>query len=156
MSQKALQEGVQTFVLLPFADYKAMDVRLKKAESAPLDAPSNHEHLQSNVEESSVEREAPKELDRAAVKKKDLAASYRSSHLKKLLKHLEKVDKNGEILNLENLDALIKSAFSNSKKILRNEETFFKYLFSNGLSHWVSNRNKIDLYHPEKDSWFKI
>ena len=156
MSQKALQEGVHTFVFLPFAEYKAMDTRLKKAESAPSDVASHHEHLQSSVEESSVEREAPKELDRAAVKKKDLAASYRSSHLKKLLKHLEKVDNNGEILNLENLDALIKSAFSNSKKILRNEETFFKYLFSNGLSHWVSNRNKIDLYHPEKDSWFKI
>ena len=88
--------------------------------------------------------------------KKDLTSNYRSSHIKKMIKHIEKLKGSDSILELENLDALIRTALNQSRKKVPREEEFFNFLFSNGLGQYVKNRSKIDLYSPEKDSWYHI
>ena len=73
-----------------------------------------------------------------------------------MIKHIEKLKGSDSILELENLDALIRTALNQSRKKVPREEEFFNFLFSNGLGQYVKNRSKIDLYSPEKDCWYHI
>ena len=122
-----------------------MDQRVKKAEegvsttresdiSTPAPAARKEEVEKSEELPVSV-KPTPMET-----KKKDLSKSYRKTHLKKLIQQIEKADDSKEILELENLDALIESALNNSKKTLPNEEVFFRFLFQKGMSQFVKKQ----------------
>ena len=86
---------------------------------------------------------------------KDLTKSYRGVQMKKLLQHIEKTEGSSEIVNLPNLEELIKNALSNSKKRLPNEELFFTFIFDHGMSRFVKNRSKIDLYY-KYGPWYSV
>ena len=75
--------------------------------------------------------------------------------IKKILQHIEKTTGSEKVTSLENLVELIKSALSNTKKKLPNEELFFTFLFDNGMAHFVKNRSKIDLYYKD-GLWYQV
>ena len=149
MNRKTIHQPLETFVILPYNDYKLLCQKVEKAEREP-ESPTLP---QSEVNEETVMNEISELKDTESVKpdvKKDLTSHYRSSHIKKMIKHIEK------LLGLENLDALIRMALNQSRKKVPREEEFFNFLFSNGLGQYVKNRSKIELYSPEKDSWYHI
>ena len=149
MNRKTIHQPLETFVILPYNDYKLLCQKVEKAEREP-ESPTLP---QSEVNEETVMNEISELKDTESVKpdvKKDLTSHYRSSHIKKMIKHIEK------LLGLENLDALIRTALNQSRKKVPREEEFFNFLFSNGLGQYVKNRSKIELYSPEKDSWYHI
>ena len=161
MSGRKGVEEVETYVLLPYNDFKSMDQRVKKAEEGvsttrenSISAP-NPETRKEEVEKS---EELPVSVKQTHIetKKKDLSKSYRKTHLKKLILQIQKADNSKEILELENLDALIEAALNNSRKTLPNEEVFFRFLFQNRMSQFVKNRFKINLYFDDKDNWYQI
>ena len=69
---------------------------------------------------------------------------------------MPKTEDSNEILKLDNLDALIDLALGNAKRTLPNKEMFFRFTFQNGLSQFIKNRFKINLYLEGKDHWYKI
>ena len=155
MSRSSVQGGLETFVLLPFNDFRAMDQRLKKAEEgvqAGITPPSELREI-SAVNDSvsnTMSKEQVKEV------KKDMTKMYQASHMKKFLQRIRNTTESKELLDLVNIEELIKSAVNNSRKTLPNEEKFFKFLFTHGLGHLVKNRNKIDLYFEGKDRWYHV
>ena len=161
MSGRKVVEEVETYVLLPYNDFKSMDQRVKKAEEgvsttreSSISAPTpetRKEEVEKSEELSVLVKQTHIET-----KKKDLSKSYRKTHLKKLIQQIQKTEDSKEIIQLENLDALIESALNNSKKTLPNEEIFFRFLFQNGMSQFVKNRFKINLYFDDKDNWLTI
>ena len=128
----SLEEGVETFVILPFPRYKALDQKSKK-----VDPPA--------------EPEPPpiKQIDH-----QDVRLTYRSTQMKKLLHHIKAVHGGSTIAEISNLDDLIKNALTQSKKKLPNEEEFYKFLFEHGMGDFVKNCSKIDLYYP--DVWYRV
>ena len=148
-------EPVETFVFLPYSKYKAMDNRAKKSEPneiIPLEEmenPSVNNHNHAESPSTSKVEEPQRQLG------KDVTKSYRMVQIKKLLQHIEKTTGSEKVTSLENLDELIKSALSNTKKKLPNEELFFTFLFDNGMAHFVKNRSKIDLYYKD-GLWYQV
>lgn len=150
MNRKTIHQPLETFVILPYNDYKLLCQKIEKAEREPESASLPQS---KDFNEETVMDESSEQKDKESVKpdvKKDLTSHYRSSHIKKMIKHIEK------LLGLENLDALIRTALNQSRKKVPREEEFFNFLFSNGLGQYVKNRSKIELYSPEKDSWYHI
>ena len=161
MSGRKVVEEVETYVLLPYNDFKSMDQRVKKVEEGG----SNTRESDISVPTPAAKKEEIEKSEELPVsvkptstetKKKDLSKSYRKTHLKKLILQIQKADDSKEILELENLDALIEAALNNSRKTLPNEEVFFRFLFQNGMSQFVKNRFKINLYFDDKDNWYQI
>ena len=155
MSSRKAIEDVETFVLLPYADFKSMDQRVKKAEEEKTSqqAPAS---IEENVDADKFEATVSEKQTVPVKKKKDLSKSYRKTYLKKLIQQMPKTEDSNEILKLDNLDALIDLALGNSKRTLPNEEMFFRFAFQNGLSQFIKNRFKINLYLEGKDHWYKI
>ena len=153
-SRKAIEE-VDTFVLPPFADFKSMDQRVKRAEEEKTSqqAPSSFEE---DADADKFEATVSEKQTVPVKKKKDLSKSCRKTYLKKLIQQMPKTEDSNEILKLDNLDALIDLALGNSKRTLPNEEMFFRFAFQNGLSQFIKNRFKINLYLEGKDHWYKI
>ena len=153
-SRKAIEE-VETFVLLPYIDFKSMDQRVKRAEEEKTSqqAPASNEE---NAIAEKFEATVSEKQTVPVKKKKDLSKSYRKTYLKKLIQQMPKTEDSNEILKLDNLDALIDLALGNSKRTLPNEEMFFRFAFQNGLSQFIKNRFKINLYLEGKDHWYKI
>ena len=148
MSRKNI-ENIETFVLMPYQTYKVLDQKSKNVEHLKVsDEAMEHRPVSPTVERESTKAES--------TPTKDLSHTYRSTHMKKLIKHLEDTNGSTDIIKLENLDALIKSALNQSRKKLPNEEEFFRFLLNHGLGHFVKNRSKIDLYMEGKDLWYKI
>ena len=148
-------EPVETFVFLPYNRYKALDSRAKK-EQTELPVSNSGGGLSS--EEISSEPIPSQSDELIEVKKpigKDLTKSYRGVQMKKLLQHIEKTEGSSEIVNLPNLEELIKNALSNSKKRLPNEELFFTFIFDHGMSRFVKNHSKIDLYY-KYGPWYSV
>ena len=153
MNRKTIHQPLETFVILPYNDYKLLCQKIEKAESGEREPESASLPQSKDFNEETVMDESSEQKDKESVKpdvKKDLTSHYRSSHIKKMIKHIEK------LLGLENLDALIRTALNQSRKKVPREEEFFNFLFSNGLGQYVKNRSKIELYSPEKDSWYHI
>ena len=150
-------EPVETFVFLPYAKYKALDTRAKRVEQDP--APSIPEGHPSNEEETSASSNPSITMPPPAEVKnplgKDLTKHYRGVQIKKILRLIEKTKGSTEINSLANLEELIKSAVTNTKKKLPNEEVFFTFLFDNGLGHYVKNRSKIGLYY-KNEPWYLL
>ena len=148
-------EPFETFVFLPYNRYKALDSRAKK-EQTELPVSNSGGGLSS--EEISSEPIPSQSDELIEVKKpigKDLTKSYRGVQMKKLLQHIEKTEGSSEIVNLPNLEELIKNAQSNSKKRLPNEKLFFTFIFDHGMSRFVKNRSKIDLYY-KYGPWYSV
>ena len=126
MSGRKVVEEVETYVLLPYNDFKSMDQRVKKAEEG---VPTTRESSisapipETRKEEVEKSEELPVSVKQTHIetKKKDLSKSYRNTHLKKLIQQIQKADDSKEILEFENLDALIEAALNNSRKTLQNE-----------------------------------
>ncbi len=55
--------------------------------------------------------------------------------------------------NFDNIEKLVKNALSISKKHVRNENIFYKFLLEKNIAHLVKNNFKIQKYHPE---WFSV
>ena len=156
MNRKTIHQPLETFVILPYNDYKLLCQKIEKAERGSESPSLPHS---ADLNDETVMNESSELKDEESVKsdvKKDLTSHYRSSHIKKMIKHIEKLKGSDSILELENLDALIRTALNQSLKKVPREEEFFNFLFSNGLGQYVKNRSKIDLYSPEKDSWYHI
>ena len=58
------------------------------------------------------------------------------------------------ILQFENLDDLIKNSLSQSRKVLPNQEEFYRFMFDSGLSSLVRNRLAISKWY--KKNWYFI
>ena len=133
MSARKVVEEVETFVLLPYPEFKSMDQRVKKAEEEGSRTSENVMETQTSSErKEEVEKSEPSKLENQTgteMKKKDMTKSYRKTHLKKLIQQIHKSEDSKEILKLDNLDALIESALNNSKKTLPNEEVFSDFFF---------------------------
>ena len=140
----SLEEGVETFVILPFPRYKALDQKSKKVE--PPAEPEPKPEASTSPE---VEPPPSKQVDH-----QDVRLTYRSTQMKKLLHHIKAVHGGSTIAEISNLDDLIKNALTQSKKKLPNEEEFYKFLFEHGMGSYVKNRSKIDLYYP--DVWYRV
>lgn len=140
----SLEEGVETFVILPFPRYKALDQKSKK-----VDPPAEPEPEPEASTSPEVEPPPIKQVDH-----QDVRLTYRSTQMKKLLHHIKAVHGGSTITEISNLDDLIKNALTQSKKKLPNEEEFYKFLFEHGMGSYVKNRSKIDLYYP--DVWYRV
>ena len=151
-------EPVETFVFLPYAKYKALDTRAKRVEQDPTPSipeghPSNEEGETSASSTPSITIPPPAEVKNPLGK--DLTKHYRGVQIKKILRLIEKTKGSTEITSLANLEELIKSAVTNTKKKLPNEEVFFTFLFDNGMGHYVKNRSKISLYY-KNEPWYLL
>ena len=151
-------EPVETFVFLPYAKYKALDTRAKRVEQDPTPSipeghPSNEEEETSASSIPSIAIPPPAEVKNPLGK--DLTKHYCGVQIKKILRLIEKTKGSTEITSLANLEELIKSAVTNTKKKLPNEEVFFTFLFDNGMGHYVKNRSKISLYYKNK-LWYLL
>ena len=140
----SLEEGVETFVILPFPRYKALDQKSKKVEPPAEPEPEPEASTSPEVEPPPI-----KQVDH-----QDVRLTYRSTQMKKLLHHIKAVHGGSTIAEISNLDDLIKNALTQSKKKLPNEEEFYKFLFEHGMGTYVKNRSKIDLYYP--DVWYRV
>ena len=123
-------EPVETFVFLPYNRYKALDSRAKKEQT---ELPVSNSGWGLSSEEISSEPIPSQSDELIEVKKpigKDLTKSYRGVQMKKLLQHIEKTEGSSEIVNLPNLEELIKSALSKSKKeIAKWRDVLYLYLW---------------------------
>ena len=153
MSKKTIENDVQMYVLLPFNDYRSMDQRLKKADTVTT---IDTVKPVTEREEPSVASTMPKEEEMKQKIGKDLTKGYQAAYLKKVLRQLANTPDSKEILELENINDLIRSALNNSKRVLPNEERFFRFIFQSGLSKICKNRYKINLYFDNLDDWYKI
>ena len=150
-------EPVETFVFLPYSKYKVLDNRAKKPE--PTEAsPSIEDKKLPDENISEMVAESPTTSKAEEVKSqlgKDMTKTYRSVQIKKLLQHIEKTTGSEKVTSLDNLEKLIKAALSNTRKKLPKEELFFTFLFDHGMSHFVKNRSKIDLYYKD-GLWYHL
>ena len=152
-------EPVETFVFLPYAKYKALDTRAKRVEQDPTPSipeghPSNEEEEETGASRTpSITMPTPAEVKNPLGK--DLTKHYCGVQIKKILRLIEKTKGSTEITSLANLEELIKSAVTNTKKKLPNEEVFFTFLFDNGMGHYVKNRSKISLYY-KNEPWYLL
>ena len=153
-------EIVETFVIIPFGKYRAMEQRLQKAERSKEDLPKpiKIDALEVQKEEDEETPVIPVNLatTKSAVKKIDLKNKYRTAQIKKLLQLIEKKDDSQKITSLENLDDLIKCALGNNRKKILNEQEFFNFLFANNLAHFVKNRSKMNQYYYKATNWYEV
>ena len=152
-------EQVETFVFLPFSQYKALDSRAKRTEtiSTPvLETPQPNEETEVSTDDSPIIKDTSESLlGKDVPLGKDVTKDFRRVQIKKLLHHIQKTHGSGEIVSLSNLDDLIQAALTNKRKKLPNEEVFFTFLFENGMGHFVKNRSKIDLYYKD-GPWYQV
>ena len=86
---------------------------------------------------------------------KNQVQTLRANQIRKLLGLIKKVIGSDEILQVENLEDLIKNALSQSKKKLANQQEFYDFLFQNNLAHYVRNRHAIAQFY-NKTPWYLI
>ena len=146
---------VETYAIMPVAKFRALEQRLKKAESEVTPQASQVPTKDESMEEPTNDSHSPPS-PQPEEKKKDIKGKYRQVQIKKLLQHIERLEGSQEIMSLDNIDQLIQSALGSNKKIIPNESKFFSYLFNNNLAHFVRNRWKIGLYYKNRDNWFQI
>ena len=131
-------EPVETFVFLPFPQYKALDYRAKRMDTGTTSAqlsetPQPNEVTEVSTVDSSIHKdEGEGPLGNGVPLGKDVTKDYRRVQIKKLLQRVQKSHGSGEIVSLPNLDDLIHAAVTNKKKKLSNEELFFTFLFERG------------------------
>ena len=85
---------------------------------------------------------------------KNQTKTYIKNQIKEILNHLKRVSGSESILQLDNLDDLIHNALSQSRKVLANQEQFYRFMFDSGLSSLVRNRHAISKWY--KKNWYFI
>ena len=154
-------EPVETFVFLPFSQYKALDSRAKRMEpevisSQVLEPPQPNEETEVSTVDSPIIKDKPESLlGKDVPLGKDMTKHYRSVQIKKILQNIKKNRGSEQVVSLSNLDDLIQAALTNKRKKLPNEEVFFTFLFENGMGHFVKNRSKIGLYYKD-GLWYQV
>ena len=122
----------------------------------PTPSPATSPPPQEEPEPTVLEEEAlpaPVEPSRTP-SRTNQSQAFREKQIKKVLSHIAKVYGSDSILQLDNIDALIGNALSQSKKSLANQEEFYNFLFSNNLASLVRNQHAIARYY--KNHWFFI
>ena len=144
-------EPVETFVFLPFSQYKALDSRGK------LHSTSQHglENPQPKVSELSIATTSISKEEKQPKLERNVTKTYQSTQIQKIRTNIRKTEGSEELTSLPHLDDLIKAAISNTRKKLPNEEVFFTFLFENGMGHFVKNRSKIGLYYKD-GLWYQV
>ena len=157
-------ENLETFILLPLTKYKNLEDRSKRIAEDKINAtpslpasplpPSSEHQEHSESAEKEEEENLSKHKEKSIKLGKNLVTSYRKNQIKKILNLLKDVDGSEDIFRLNNLDALITNALSQSKKPLANEKEFYEFLFHNGLAHLCRNRSQIAKHY--KRNWASI
>ena len=144
--------NLETFVILPYLTYKALDQRAKKAEGVSAT------HLGSDEPPTAMGEPPPLPVEPSSKDEvgKDVVVKYKTSQMKKLLHHIQETSGSKEILDLPNLDELIKSALGSSRKNVPHERQFFTWLFNHSLSAYVRNRSKINQYYQPDQPWYQV
>ena len=144
-------EPVETFVFLPFSQYKALDSRAKSHST------SQHglENPQPKVSEMSIATTSISKEEKQPKLERNVTKTYQSTQIQKIRTNIRKTEGSEELTSLPHLDDLIKAAISNTRKKLPNEEVFFTFLFENGMGHFVKNRSKIGLYYKD-GLWYQV
>ena len=150
------KESLETYVVLSYPRYKALDQKAKKweAQTASSQLPETPETMESHPPPS-IEP-SDNDTSRAEAIGKDITLKYKTTQMKKLLRHIEGVEGAQEILTLPNLEELIRYALTTSRKSLPNEQKFFTFLFSNSLGSYVKNRSKINDYYKLDKPWYEV
>ena len=146
------REGVEPYVILPYARYKALDQKAKKME-AQVETPPVSETPEVHQPPPAASASEPASKEDIG---KDVTLKYQTTQMKKLLRHIERAEGSKEILDLPNLDALIRAALTTSRKSLPNEKAFFTFLFENSLGPYVKNRSKINEYYQLDKPWYEV
>ena len=151
-------EALETYFLVPLAKHKNNEQKLKRAEEiiATKSAipPQPSQELVEVVDEQPKLTEGPRTPSPIPQVGKNQTQTYRKNQIKKILQHLKTRPGGKSILQLENLDELIKNSLSQSRKVLPNQEQFYRYMFDSGLSSLVRNRQAISKWY--KKNWYFI
>ena len=94
MNRKTIHQPLETFVILPYNDYKLLCQKIEKAESGERGSESPSVPQSTDLNDKTVMNESTELKDQESVKpdvKKDLTSHYRSSHNTKMIKHIEKL-----------------------------------------------------------------
>ena len=145
-------KGVEPYVILPYARYKALDQKVKKMK-AQVETPPVRETPKVHQPPPTATASEPASKEEVG---KDITLKYQTTQMKKLLRHIERTDGSKEILALPNLDALIRAALTTSCRTLPNEKEFFNILFENSLGPYVKNRSKINEYYQLDRPWYEV
>ena len=151
-------EALETWILCSLPRYKLQMEKLKKAEELL----KKSKHRTPTPPSSPTTPSPPPPIQEVAVEEPKESSpqqtptiqTLRGNQIRKLLTLIKSVDGASEILQLDNLDLLIKNALSQSKKKLANQDLFYHFLFQNNLSHLVRNRHAIAKY--DKAPWYLI
>ena len=144
-------EPVETFVFLPFSQYKTLDSRAKSHSTSQ----QGLENPQPKVSKASIATPSISKEEKQPKLERNVTKTYQSTQIQKILTNIRKTEGSEELTSLPHLDDLIKVAISNTRKKLPNEEAFFTFLFENGMGHFVKNRSKIDLYYKD-GLWYQV
>lgn len=146
--------AAEAYVIVPFQRWKAMsDHHVQKPTSSqelmPPPTSSSSDPIEHNPEASKPSSDKSAEFPIG----KDLTKPYTAAHILKQVEFLRSLH-NDAIDRFGNLESLVKSAMSNSRKELPNEAEFYDFLIQNNLASFVRNRNKIAKYF--KKPWYLI
>ena len=105
-------EPVETFVFLPFSQYKALDSRGK------LHSTSQHglENPQPKVSEMSIATTSISKEEKQPKLERNVTKTYQSTQIQKIRTNIRKTEGSEELTSLPHLDDLIKAAISNTRK----------------------------------------
>ena len=84
--------AVQTYAIVPYAKWKAMEQRLQKAESdmnSPVQVPPEIDDPPLDAENSQTMPD-PTPMEEGPLVKKDVKLKYRKVQMKKLISHIER------------------------------------------------------------------
>ena len=171
-------EPLETYILVSLPKHRTIEQKLKRAEEIIANSFANPPQVSERVvmeEEEEEEEEAPDQVEEEVKSNKDppvvetsrqpspppsvtvgknQTKAYRKNQIKKILNHLKRVSGSESILQLDNLDDLIHNALSQSRKVLANQEQFYRFMFDSGLSSLVRNRHAISKWY--KKNWYFI
>ena len=157
-------EALETWILCSLPRYKNHMEKLKRAEEVLKKHDNSTSSPPTQPLEEALEVEPPvtieQEEEEPVVSQKEVIGknqvqNLRANQIRKLLSLIKKVIGSDEILQLENLEDLIKNALSQSKKKLANQQEFYDFLFQNNLAHYVRNRHAIAQFY-NKTPWYLI
>ena len=155
----------EAFVVVPHEKFNAMEEQLRQQHApkpktpTPPPTPTDESQEDEKKEEAPTQPQEPSEVKESPERGTTLSegtkemVKSKSLHKRafhKFLQAVSTVDKNKP--HFENLEALVRGALSQSKRLLPNEESFYVFLLEHGLIHLVKNRSKITRYYP---SWFR-
>ena len=144
-----MNDKVEPYVFKPQAEYEKLKEQAKGPQHVPEESKTDPTSKPVEVSESPETSQVNKTLPHG----KDLTKRYRAIQLEKVLRDTygEEMDK------FDNLPDLLKCATGRSRKVLKNEEDFFKMAFAlNAASALVTNASKICLFYPASPIWYKI